>query len=111
MVVRPQECGTGRAAVRAGVADDRGDKRRLRAVGHGMSFYVRSARTHGAYADGAWDIGRLRGLSVEIGGEQVVGPRTSAIADPDGGSQVDSEARAAIGAILTALRAHGLVAQ
>jgi len=40
---------------------------------------------------------------------QVVGPQGSPVADPSGGSTVDSEARTAIGAILSALRAHGLI--
>jgi len=41
---------------------------------------------------------------------QVVGPQEAAIAAPSGGSAVDVEARAALGAILDALRGHGLIA-
>jgi len=39
----------------------------------------------------------------------VVGPRGDAIAEPEGGSVVDAEARAVINAVLAALRAHGLI--
>jgi len=45
-----------------------------------------------------------------IGGEAVLGARQGAIAEPDGGSVVDTQARATLGAILAALRSHGLVA-
>jgi hypothetical protein len=41
---------------------------------------------------------------------KVVGARESAIASPSGGANVDPEARAAIAAMLAALRAHGLIA-
>jgi len=51
----------------------------------------------------------VTGGVVSIGGVQVVGPQGSPVADPSGGSTVDSEARTAIGAILSALRAHGLI--
>jgi hypothetical protein len=39
----------------------------------------------------------------------VVGSRATAIADPGGGSTVDSQARTAVGQILAALRQHGLI--
>lgn len=52
----------------------------------------------------------MRGDSVLIGGQQVVGARGAAIAGPAGGAMVDSEARAAIAQILSALGTHGLIA-
>lgn len=45
-----------------------------------------------------------------IGGVQVVGARRPAIGDPSGGTTIDAEARAALTAILGALRTHGLIA-
>jgi hypothetical protein len=39
-----------------------------------------------------------------------VGPQAAAIASPAGGSIVDVEARAALGALLATLREHGLIA-
>ena len=61
------------------------------------------------FADGAWEKGHLRGTKLFIGADQVVGARGAAVADPAGGTTVDSEARAAIVAILGRLRAHGLI--
>jgi hypothetical protein len=45
-----------------------------------------------------------------IGVNRVVAARQGAIADPTGGSVVDTQARAALGQALSALRAHGLIA-
>ena len=61
-------------------------------------------------AGGAWRLGVLSGARVEVGGVQVVGARAAAIAPPAGGGVVDAEARAALAAVLAALRGHGLVA-
>jgi hypothetical protein len=51
--------------------------------------------------------------SYKVAGNQVVGARGAAIANPAGGATVDAEARAALVALLDALRAatgHGLIA-
>lgn len=45
-----------------------------------------------------------------VDGVKVVGAQEGAITDPTGGSTIDSQARTAIGSILSALRAHGLIA-
>jgi hypothetical protein len=76
----------------------------------GMSAYVRTSGTLANYRSGAWEIGILRGSSVVIGGEQVVGGRNAPISSPAGGTVIDSEARTAIDGILSALRDHGLIA-
>lgn len=76
----------------------------------GMTMLVRTSGETALFRGGSWTIGELRGASLVIGGSQVVGARGAAIANPAGGAQVDTEARAAIGAILTALRQHGLIA-
>jgi len=75
----------------------------------GMSLFVRATATWAMFRGGAWEIGLLRGDAVVIGGEQVIGSRAAAIADPAGGATVDNEARTAIDAILDALREHGLI--
>jgi hypothetical protein len=62
------------------------------------------------YRAGAWELGQIRGSARVLGGQQVVGSRSGAIASPTGGTSVDSQARAAIDAILSALRQHGLIA-
>ena len=45
-----------------------------------------------------------------VAGQRVVGARQAAIATPSGGMTQDAEARAAIAALLVAMRAHGLIA-
>lgn len=63
-----------------------------------------------AFTGGAWRVGRLDANALFVGGVQVVGARGAPIAAPTGGSAPDAEARTAIGAILAALTAHGLIA-
>ena len=75
----------------------------------GMLFYERTSGTWGAFRNGAWELGMVRGAALLIDGQQVVGPRGPAIPSATGGTVVDSEARAAIDAILSALRQHGLI--
>ena len=62
------------------------------------------------FRSGAWEKGQIRATKVSVGGDQVVGARLAAVADPTGGTNVDVEARAAIAAILARLRGHGLIA-
>ena len=76
----------------------------------GLTAVVRSSGLTAVYRTSAWDVGTLRGDSVEIDGLQVVGPRTADIAAPTGGSVIDSEVRTVVSAILSALRQHGLIA-
>jgi len=75
----------------------------------GMIAYVRSSAVWAAFRAGAWELGTLRGSSLVVGGQQVVGPRGGAIAGPSGGATIDSEVRTAVTQILAALRQHGLV--
>lgn len=75
----------------------------------GLSVYVRGAGTTAVYRGVAWDIGTLTGSQVAIAGQKVIGAREAAIAAPTGGITPDAEARTAIGQILAALRAHGLI--
>lgn len=75
----------------------------------GMTAWVAADALGARYSAGTWRNGRLTAARLEIDGEQVVGPREPAIADPDGGMVVDAEARIAIDAILATLRTHGLI--
>ena len=75
----------------------------------GMAAYVKSIGIMASYRAGAWEIGVLRGSSLAIGGVQVVGTRSGAIASPSGGTTVDSQARSTIDRILAAMRQHGLI--
>lgn len=76
----------------------------------GMAAFVRSSGLSVVYRAGTWELGTLRGGQVVVGGQQVVGPRGRAIPTPSAGSVIDIEARAAVAAILSALRLHGLIA-
>lgn len=77
----------------------------------GMSVWNRASGSAAWFRDGAWRDGELRGAAVSIGGRQVVGAQAAAIREPSGGDTIDTAAREAIGAVLTALREHGLVAR
>ena len=83
---------------------------RFHAPVDGMRAWIRDQALPARFEAGAWTVGELRGNAVLVGGEQVVGARAGPIADPAGGTVIDAEARAAVGAILAALRAHGLIA-
>ena len=75
----------------------------------GMTAFVRPSQDWAVYRAGSWELGVLRGESLNIAGKQVVGSQASAISDPAGGGVVDAEARASVVAVLAALRQHGLI--
>lgn len=58
----------------------------------------------------AWEAGKLVATGVYIDGTQVLADQQGAIPDASGGTTVDTEARAAINALLSACRTHGLIA-
>lgn len=60
--------------------------------------------TGAAWSDGNWPVGALT-----IAGQQVIGPRLETVSSPSGGTIIDTEARAAIDAVIVALRTHGLI--
>jgi hypothetical protein len=76
----------------------------------GLQAWIRSTQTMAQFRDGAWNVGTIVGDRVHIGGQQVVSSRGASVPAPAGGSVIDVEARAAIHAILTRLRDHGLIA-
>lgn len=76
----------------------------------GMAVWSIADARECRFTDGAWRVGVLSGSGVTIDGIRVVGPQRAAIPGPVSGAVVDGEARAAIGAVLAALRAHGLIA-
>jgi hypothetical protein len=61
-------------------------------------------------AGSSWLPGVITGRTLTLDGAQVVGARGAPIATPTGGTTIDAEGRAAVGAILAALRTHGLIA-
>ena len=74
----------------------------------GTQLWVGSTGSIALFTGGTWRLGERHG-KLFIEGDQVVGPRGAAIAEPAGGSTVDAEARTAIVSVLDALRAHGLI--
>ncbi|MEO6581435.1 MAG: hypothetical protein ABIN68_01340 [Sphingomicrobium sp.] len=74
-----------------------------------MNFTIVSSGKTAAFRGGAWVIGSLSGSELVVDGLKVVGARGSAIAAPTSGTTIDTEARTAVGLILAALRAHGLI--
>jgi hypothetical protein len=57
-----------------------------------------------------WTVGALTAKSLSVDGNQVVGARGAAIAAPTGGGVVDVQCRAAVSALLSMVRTHGLIA-
>jgi len=82
---------------------------RFIAAFEGMRAWAGPTAGIALYTGGAWHIGESHGRVI-IGGVQIVGERADAIADPAGGATIDAEARAALSALLVALRSHGLIA-
>jgi hypothetical protein len=75
----------------------------------GLSAYVKSQGVWANFRDDTWEMGVVRGSSVVIGDQQVVGARAAAITSPTGGAVIDIEGRATIDLILGAMRQHGLI--
>jgi hypothetical protein len=76
----------------------------------GMRLTERTSGLEIAFRNGAWSSGMIRASEIAVGGVKVLGARTSAIADPTGGTTIDMQARSAVAQILGALRTHGLIA-
>lgn len=77
----------------------------------GMEIWAQSLARPVRYRAGmGWQAGVIAASRIEIDGVQVIGARGEPVATPAGGAIVDEQARNAIGAILDALRAHGLIA-
>ena len=75
-----------------------------------MAAWVIADALTARFNGGGWVAGEEVCAHLVIGGDRVVGPRQAAIATPSGGGVIDTEVRAAISAILAAMRAHGLIA-
>jgi hypothetical protein len=76
----------------------------------GLAAMEKTSGETAVFRGGAWAKGEAIAAKLSIGGNQVVGARGAAVADPAGGAIVDAEARAALAAILARLRQHGLIA-
>ena len=83
---------------------------RFQAGAAGMRVTVRASGLVAVFEGPGWREGEVRATRLVVGGDPVVGARRAAIANPVGGTVTDGEARAAIAAVLAALRGHGLIA-
>ena len=102
----PTGAWAGHAAALAGWTDGGW---RFVAATEGMAVWSVADVMAARYVGGAWTVGGLVGHALQIDGLRVVGPRADPIVAPAGGTVIDSEGRAAIGMILDALKAHGLI--
>lgn len=76
----------------------------------GMRLWWTGGETTVEFRRAAWISGEVRARRIMIDGVAVVGARQAAIASPQGGTTRDEEARTAVAAMLSTLRAHGLIA-
>lgn len=75
----------------------------------GMRVEARASGHGWVWRGTQWTPDAVRDDALHLGGVAVVGVQQGAIASPAGGGTIDVECRAALGAVLTALRAHGLI--
>jgi len=75
----------------------------------GMTVWDLNAGYRLRWTGAAWSNGEWPVSALTIGGQQVVGPRLETVPSPSGGTIIDAEARAAVAAIIVALRTHGLI--
>ena len=75
----------------------------------GMRVWVEDQQLFAMWTVDGWTFGETSIARLVVDGQQVVGPRQPGVPVPDGGSTIDLEARAAIGAIVARLAAHGLI--
>lgn len=75
----------------------------------GMSVWDEAAGFARRWTGTGWSNGALPVAGIEIGGAQVVGSRQPDVPSPSGGTIIDAEARAAIGALIVTLKSHGLI--
>lgn len=81
---------------------------RFAAPHEGMRVWIEESQCFALFSSGSWIIGESHGRVI-VEGIQLVGPQAGPIADPSGGATIDSEARAAINALLETMREHGLI--
>lgn len=76
----------------------------------GLTVFLKSDASFAVYGSSSWEIGAVRGSRVLIDGTQVIAGQAAAIADANGGTVIDLDARRALAEVLAAMRSHGLIA-
>jgi hypothetical protein len=74
----------------------------------GMSVWDKAGAVPRQWDGTAWSGGRLACAGLSIAGKDIVGERLPAVPSPSGGTIIDAEARAALAAVIAALKTHGL---
>ena len=74
----------------------------------GLSVWAVAGARRWQFSAGRWTDATETSL-VRIAGKQIIGPQQPPIALPQGGTNPDLEARAAISLVINSLRAHGLI--
>lgn len=74
----------------------------------GMQLWVESAQMFARYDGTGWNIGEITASSLSIDGNVMLSAPVAAIGTPTGGTTVDTEARATLATIISALSHHGL---
>lgn len=75
----------------------------------GLSLWHRPTAQWLCYRGGTWEQGIVHAQALHIDGVKILGSRTGPIPEPAGGTVIDESARSSITAILTSLKAHGLI--
>ena len=75
----------------------------------GMLAWNKAASLWLHWSGSGWSDGTLPAAALEIGGQQVVGPRLADVPSPSGGTIIDAEARGAVDALIATLKSHGLI--
>jgi Protein of unknown function (DUF2793) len=83
---------------------------RFAAPFEGMEAWNLATGTFARRSGTIWITGIVNASQIRVENVQLLTARQAAIASPSGGATIDSEARIALGSILTALRTHGLIA-
>jgi hypothetical protein len=75
----------------------------------GMTVWDAATALPRQWDGAAWSDGRLRCAGLTVAGVQIVGERQPNVPSPSGGTIIDTEARAAVTAVIAALMSHGLI--
>lgn len=82
---------------------------RFAAPAPGMIAWNKAAGLPLLWNGSQWKDGTLYCAGLAVNGQQVVGERQPGIPTPSGGTIIDAEARAAVGALIATLMSHGLI--
>jgi hypothetical protein len=74
----------------------------------GTSVWDKAAGVPRQWNGSGWSGGRMACAGLAIAGQPIIGERLPAVPSPSGGTIIDAEARAAVAAVIAALKSHGL---